>query len=545
METTENPGGVKYMQVYTTEVLIIGAGGAGLSAAIAARKCGREVLVVSKYGPGAATCTTVSQGHFTHSRDDFTAERHYFVSMQSGRDINNGDLLNYLTEKAEEEINSLPELGIVLKKKPGGSQCYSKSPIVRGPALVKPLTDYAREIGVRFFDSFLAWEIVKIDGRAAGIWGLQMSTGEPIVFQASSIVLAAGGGGAIFSRSNNPSSITGDGYAMALRSGLSLLDMEFIQCYPLYASFTKTKQQDVFIPSVLGDVSTLVNAEGEDLYEKYKLVKPIGTKSRDLASRAIMLEGQSVFLDFTNTKEEHWKLAEKQFGTEETSFIRTWLESVLPEDKRLLPVLPIVHFFMGGVKIDQRGRTELEGLFAAGEVTGGLHGANRLGGNALTEVIVFGKLAGTEAAAFSEGSSVCTTEIDINKIEDDIDNMIESLLTAGRNLVELQNMRDKLKQLMWEHVGIIRSEESLLKAQKAISLLEDEAFGWNKAGLAKALEFKNMLLVSKIITATALNRRESRGAHYRSDFPNELQDWKCHSMVRILPNGHIQIEKLK
>lgn len=528
------------MKLFSTDVLVVGSGTAGLTAAIAAKKAGKKVLVVSKTAPGAATCSIVSHANFSHSSAGFSKEKHRMVSWKIGQGLNCPDLLDALIDNAENAVMELKSFGVNLVERQGGSYCPGKTPFSHGSSLVIPLVNYAKSSGVEFLSQVFIWEVLTDEQRVLGAWGVGMQDDEPILITAPAVILATGGGGALYKRSNNPSTITGDGYAIALRLGLPLIDMEFIQFYPLYTAFDSEMKKGLFIPPVVGEVALLVNRRNENLVEKYQMPRPIAVKSRDLASRAIMSEG-SAFLDFSSVTDELWEKAAKSFGVDETQSAKQWILKRFANFAKV-PICPVAHFFMGGVQTNSRCETGINGLYVCGEIVGGLHGANRLGGNALSEAILFGKTAGVRAAESPVGKKDEKRCIQLarNAVKQVAKQWDEHL---SNEIVPPSFVYEKISDIMWQHVGVIRNQDGLQTAINQLSGLNKLTLA-DTQGTAKVLEVKNMLLVSQIIAKSALFRTESRGSHYRLDFP--LPDdakWKCHTRVD-LTEGSVSITKL-
>lgn len=525
------------MKTYFTDVLVIGSGATGLSAAIAAREAGKEVLVVSKYHPGAATCTAMSEGIFRVSENTETQERHLQLSSKTGRGLNEPYLLNVLVQESEKEVADMLEKGLAITRKPGSITYPANTPTHKGAYLVKALREYAAKIGVRFGSPVFIYDLAVVNNpsiagrQVVGAWGIAKQTGQPAVFAANSVVLATGGAGALYQRTDNPNSITGDGYAMAARAGLPLIDLEFEQFYPLYTSFPAA--QDSFLPPVIADVGIIINDNNEDLITKYNLQRPIAARSRDLACRAMALEGQ-VYLDFTGASEDVWKKAEKFFSAEETARIKEWFSRKYLRDSKVVPIAPASHFNMGGVVANSWGETGIKGLFAAGELMGGLHGANRLGGNALTETIVFGKRAGQRAALYSSREPVSSPEAIISSLAQE---SMEKLTAAANNNASSllpSQLKKRVAAIMEKYVGVIKCRDGLNEALNSLSRLQQQPLS-PQEGIVGMLEADNILLTARLMAESALYREESRGSHYRSDFPEEHNEaWHCHTLVSLV-----------
>jgi len=527
------------MQIYKSDIIVIGSGGAGLSAAISAARLGKKVLVVSKLSPGAGSSTTVSNSSFRNSCPHYFKEQHYQDTLITGLGLNEVQLVKTLTESGEEEIQALKHMGVPIKEKVSGSYCDGPMPFARGAGIVKPMIAEARALGVEFVYPYLVWDIIEDGGQVAGAWGFEKNTCELAVFVSPVVILATGGAGAIYARTDNTSSITGDGYALILRAGLPLIDMEFVQFYPLYTAFGQ-ERKDAFITPVLGEVAPLVNKAGEEISQKYQIERPLAVKSRDRTCQALMLEGEA-YLDFTDVNENDWEQAARLFDRNNAVLGRKWLERKYLNTMTKIPIKPVNHFFMGGVKVDTWGNTSLPGLLAAGEVTGGLHGANRLEGNALTEAFVFGKRAGLKAATLlNEQGNIIKDEDTIIKIA------LNSALTlenqgAFTGSALLEETKQRFREIMWQGTGIIRNKESLTGVLDEVEEMKTLPININSHGVP-ALEFKNMLLVGEAITRAALFRTESRGSHFRTDYPErDDANWLFHSSI-TLANDRISVK---
>jgi len=319
--------------------------------------------------------------------------------------------------------------------------------------------------------------------------------------------------------------MTGDGYAMAFRAGLKLRDMEFVQFYPLGLAdraFTRT------VPPGFAEVGRVVNDLGEDLPAKYGLKdRPLAVRSRDLLSRALFLEwaaGRRTMIDLTSVPEE--ELAANPF-------MRSFLRHL--GGRRVLEVLPACHHFMGGLLVDPRCRTGLQGLFACGEVVGGIHGANRLGGNALSDCLVFGAIAGREAAAFAREAELVADEEPAGEM---LERARQGVEDAPARTGEPAELMAAVRELMWARVGIVRDREGLEEALEGLEGLGERPLRARPGReLMEAFEARNALLVARLVAYAALLREESRGAHYRSDWPEARDDWLKSVVLEEGPGG--------
>ncbi|MFO8031759.1 MAG: FAD-dependent oxidoreductase [Desulfohalobiaceae bacterium] len=524
-----------------TDVLVLGSGLAGLCAAVYCRRQGLDVLVCSKSKPGLGSCSAISQGHFRASIGDFGPEEHKNLTLQAGKGLNQLDKLQALTENAARDVQELQEFGVTLAGRAKGYDCQAKQLGLEGRCITRPMTRQAESLGVRFQAPFFAWRIAVQDNRAVGVWGFEPGKEEPVLLTCRSLILATGGAGSIYAQTDNPQGMIGDGYALSLEAGLSLMDMEFVQFYPLCTGQSRTS---LLLPPLLGEVGTLENAQAEDIVSKYGIqTRPLAIAARDELCQAMALEAEAglVFPDGSlrlrlQQKDSIWREARKTFGVQSTQALRSWAEKLAAKQQGSISIKPAAHFCMGGIAGQADAGTPIQGLFAAGEVTGGLHGANRLGGNALAETAVFGKLAAQGAA-----QAACDLQDPHwSKLEPAPQFSTPPVEDPGQSISQL---RQKLQMLIWLHAGILRSKESLESGLKELDVLKTEFERHAPAPRSriKALELANMLQVAKAILTAALAREESRGSHYRSDFPHTDQALDKHIYPR-LQEGRLQLD---
>jgi fumarate reductase (CoM/CoB) subunit A len=530
----------------TCDVLIIGGGGAGLRAAIEAKHAGADVLLVSKAKVGYANNTYIAKAIISVSGwgDQRDGGRvHLEDTVKGGRFLNDPELVSAMVEAAKTEISFLEKCGVVFAKKEGRFEIeqiagHSFPRQVRGQHrtgsdLILPLKQYAEKIGVRFVDRVFITRLFSSDNRVAAASGISHD-GQFLVFTAKSVVLTTGGFGQVYLHTNNAAGITGDGQALALELGLPLKDMEFVQFYPTAAGRLGTR---LILSEVLvmAEGAILRNRAGEDIAVKHGLNDPMRL-TRDRLAQAIMRElmaGRGVdggiIMDLSPIAEE--RLAP----------LATLLPSTWQPDQKTLVVAPTTHFCMGGIVIDKNAETSLAGLFAAGETTGGIHGANRLGGNALCEIFTFGRIAGQRAAAGSKEMGP------VNPPGEMIDHEKARLESRfGGNGENPKVLCRSLKEIMWLKAGILRDPEGLSEALEKISHIGSkaaEASIGKMSDLIRCLELENMLLLSEVVCQAALLRDESRGSHYRTDCPEEDNDrWLRNIVVKKGETGLIYSE---
>jgi fumarate reductase (CoM/CoB) subunit A len=525
------------LNIIPCDVLVIGGGGSGLRAAIAARERGVDVVLVSKSRVGYGNNTYISKGTFAaaagwgNSRDN--PDVHLRDSVIGGRLINDQKLLKLVTQGVVSQIEFLQRCGVRFYEQGGRigvvhtpGHSYPRHVHGRersGRDFIIPLRAYAERIGVRLMDRAFITRLIRSGGRIAGATGITRD-GTFLGFSASSIVLATGGFAGTYLHNNNAAGITGDGCALAFELGVPVKDMEFIQFYPtaLGALGSRLFLYEAFIFEA---GAVLRNALGDDIIAKYALNDPMAM-TRDRLTRAIMqeiLEGRGitggVTVDVSTVPEE------------ELTALRHLLPAARTPGEVELIVSPTAHFCMGGISTDENAETIVSGLFAAGEVCAGVHGANRLGGNALSEVFAMGGVAGQRAAQKaleSDKPDLQEKEVLAEK------ERLESLLSAEG--VDLREIRRDLKDVMWRRAGIIREKDGLegaLGTNKLIAGCLNEVRAREYGEVIRYLELKNMVLISEMVCRTALLRTESRGAHYRSDYPEEDNDnWLKNILIR-------------
>ena len=506
------------------DVLVIGGGGAGLRAAIESRRAGADVLLVSKSRAGYANNTYIAKAIIAVSgwgdpRDGSRVHRE--DTVKGGRFMNDPELVSVMADEAKSEISFLETCGVAFAKKEGRFQTdyiagHSFPRHVRGEHrtgsdLTLPLKQYAKKIGVRFLDRVFITRLFSSGDRIVAASGISHD-GRFLVFSAGSVILATGGFGQLYLHTNNAAGIAGDGQALALHLGLPLKDMEFVQFYPTAAGRFGNRLI-LYEALVLREGALLKNRAGEDIILKHGLKDPMQL-TRDRLAQAIMREilaGEDVdggmIMDLSPIAEERLAL------------LAALLPSTWSAEGKPLLVSPTTHFCMGGIMINRNAETSINGLFAAGEVSSGVHGANRLGGNALCEVFTFGGIAGRRAAARAE-------EMGLTDAPGEMVGHEKARLEAHfrEKGVDPKIMSRSLKETMWFRAGVLRDPEGLGQALEKLSDIRSkvtEASIGKMTDLIRVLELENMLLISEAVCRAALLRSESRGSHYRTDCPAE------------------------
>jgi fumarate reductase (CoM/CoB) subunit A len=499
---------------YTTDVLVIGSGGAGLRAAIEADARGADVIIVSKSPTGMKSASVVTNGWFRAAVGGVTKEEHYKATMAGGKDINDTALVKVMVEEGEERIMELEKYGMALQTHNGMVSC-GDDPKSRGLGFILPMVNYLKGKGVKLVENCLITKLLKVEGKVVGAVGIQ---NEPVVFKAKAVVLATGGSGGLYTRTDVPISMTGDGYALAYEVGAVLRDMEFVQFLPVGLAEPGQPLIPVYGPVV--EEGRIINIDGEDLVKKHNITaRPLALMSRDLLSRALMREvadGKGVdgaaLIDATAVIKEHGMELFQNQGH------RNVMEAVKVAE-RPIKVAPLCHFVMAGVRMTPDGETNVPGLYVAGEVTGGVHGANRIGGNAMTDIIVFGARAGAAATKYAEGKSIvdASPDAEVKRIK------------AKTGEGEPEDLHGKLRKLMWTHVGVVRSGEKLIEALNMLAVLgveADSSKGADTAAVKRLLEAEMAIMASVLTAKAALAREESRGTHFRLDYPESSDEWK-------------------
>jgi len=522
------------MEIVKTDVLVIGGGGAGMRAALAAREKGAEVLLVSKTPLGKSTCTYLSGGAFSLAVEGMSREMHFKLTLQAGKGINDPEFAKILVEEAPERVRELERFGLKGAWRKGLFACLGKAPSWGAP-LTDALADSARERGIAEKPWVIIFDLLAEEGKIKGALGFEFRKGVPIAFLSRATVLANGGGGALYPRNDNPVRTTGDGYALAFQAGCRLRDMEFVQFIP--NGLAEEGSPGFLLAPLLADAGRIVNSSGDDVLQKYQIVdKPVAVRCRDTFSQAIIKEeerGEKVYLDLRGLSDEDWP--KDNLAVSQKRMLRDRFSCA----SRILRISPTVHFFMGGISTEPDGGTEIPGLFAAGEVVGGLHGANRMGGNALSEIIVFGYRAGAAAAEWAlTGKQSGAPE---SLIQSRWQGFLKKWKSNGKGLTP-KALRKRMGEILWNQGGILREEKELRAGLEELKKMKAEDLPWAASETPKEIlekiEVDNGLWVAEMILNSALLRRESRGAHYRKDFSvTDDRNWKGNIFLKKSGKG--------
>lgn len=540
-----------------TDVAIIGSGAAGLYASIRAMEKGLRVLVLDKglIGKSGSTVSAASMAAVGpwHSPGD-SQDIHFMDTIQAGQRLNNQVLVRMFVEDLPRRIMELESWGLVLDHEKDGRHFVDaraghsfRRNLARsdriGLGVIRTLWRKAIQLGLRSQPDATAIRLLTRDGHVVGVVAVNGRSGELMTIRARTVVLATGGIGQLYPITTNGNQMTGDGLAMALSAGVILKDMEQVQFFP--ACLVHPEAAKGF-PVGLLEHSKIFNANNERFMTRYDPER-MERATRDVNSQAFYSEIRAgrgtehggVFLDARDVPESILQNFQHEY--------EFCLRSGFDLRKTMVEVAPAAHFFMGGVEINQACETNIEGLFAAGEVAAGVHGANRLSGNSLGDTLVLGSLAGQKASMYAMAQEEA---LKINPNQVAIEKERLSVVLSGKRKeprpVELKRM---IQDLMWEKVGVIRDQSSLssaldrlndIKRELADVGLDSRSSNLNKE-LNSYLEVESMLLVAQAIASSALHREESRGAHFREDYPNQNDTLWLRNVVLSLNKDQFEI----
>ncbi len=527
------------------DVLIIGSGGAGLTAALEIKNSCDNVVVLSKTYPTASQ-TCQAQGGINAVLNDSidTEQNHILDTLKSAHNLGDEETIKYMCQNSSKTIKWLDDIGVpfsrdeknnIAQRTLGGASnpraCYSSD--YTGLKILHTLYDTCLKNGINFINEHMLLNFIVIDEVVKGITALNIETSEVIQILAKKVIIASGGYSGIYNQyTTNSTATTGEVISAALRAGCKLENMEYVQFHP-----TSLKDSCILISeSARGEGGYLVDSNGERFVDELK--------PRDIVARAIynkIESGKDVFLDLRHLgKEKILKTMPQEYDLC-VNFINLKL------DEDLIPIKPAAHYTMGGIKVDINGKTNIKNLYAIGECSSnGVHGANRLGGNSLLEIITFGKLVASNVL------------IDINGIEEDLTNEYDILLKdkdfissifKKENKLNLYIEKESLGKLFYKKVGLFRDEDGLNIVLDEIDKLnekiceigiDDKSKIYN-TNLKEYIELVNIIELSKIIVLSALDRKESRGAHYRIDYKDENKLYSKSTIIQKI-NENIIIE---
>ena len=530
------------IKTISTDVLIIGSGGAGSRAAIEVDDAGLKATIVSKGLSFRSGCTGMAEGGYnavfkTVDKDD-SIEAHIHDTLKGGSYLNDEKLVNILVNESPKRLIDLENYGALfdrqesgeIDQRPFGGQTYRRTCYQgdrTGAELLNALKEEIIKRDIECIEEVMITSLVSDGNEIIGACGLDLKDSSLIYFQSKATILASGGAGQLFPVTSNTFQKNGDGFAIAYRAGANLVDMEQIQFHPTGMVAPESKKGVLVTEAVRAEGGKLKNKDGERFMSKYAPEK-MELATRDVVARSIyreIIEGRGtekggVYLDISHLDDDY---IDDKLETMVLQF-----ENVGVDIKHgSIEVAPTAHHFMGGLKINTDGSSSLKNLFGAGEVCGGVHGANRLGGNALADTQVFGKIAGESASKTAKKNSFKTNE---EMVENEA-SRIEGLIKKGS--IKPNEFKNSIKKLMWEKVSIVRNEKDLNEALKRLNEMQNELKDLDvsdkkqyNTDLVTALEVINMVEICILIVKSAILRRESRGAHFRSDFPESNDKWK-------------------
>ncbi len=530
------------IKTISTDVLIIGSGGAGSRAAIEVDDAGLKAIIVSKGLSFRSGCTGMAEGGYNAvfkavDKDD-SIEAHFKDTLKGGSYLNDKKLVEILVNESPKRLIDLENYGALfdrqesgeIDQRPFGGQSYRRTCYQgdrTGAELLNALKEEIIKRNIECIEEVMITSLITDGEQVIGATGLDLKDSSLIYFKAKAVVLASGGAGQLYPVTSNTFQKNGDGFAIAYRAGANLVDMEQIQFHPTGMVAPESKKGVLVTEAVRAEGGKLINKDGERFMSKYAPEK-MELATRDVVARSIyqeIIEGRGtekggVYLDISHLDDDY--IDEKL----ETMVLQ--FENVGVDIKHgPIEVAPTAHHFMGGLKINEDASTSLKNLFGAGEVCGGVHGANRLGGNALADTQVFGRIAGIGASKAAKESELKTNDEQVNAEA----SRIEGLIKKGS--IKPREFKNNIKNLMWEKVAIVREEKTLNEALKQLQEMQNNLSELDVSDtkqynedLVTALEVINMVEICILTVKSAILRRESRGAHFRSDFPETNDAWK-------------------
>ncbi len=539
MQTDGHANGAAGHEVREHDVLIIGAGGAGLRAAIAATEQGLSVGVLTKSLLGKAH-TVMAEGGIAASLGNVDSEdgwrTHFMDTMKSGKFINNWRMAEIFAKEAPDRVYELEQWGALfnrtpegkISQRPFGAHTYRRLCHVgdrTGLEMIRTLQEKVLATDTKVYMETTVVKLFKNGDRVVGALAYTRESGKFIHFKAKAVVMATGGWGRIYKVTSNSWEGTGDGVVLAYDAGAELVDMEMVQFHPTGMVWPPGVRGLLVTEGVRGEGGLLKNSEGERYMERYDKER-MELSSRDVVARANyteVTEGRGsphggVYLDITHLG---YAGIMKKLPTMHEQFLKL---ADIDISKEPMEVFPTVHYTMGGVKVDSETcATNVPGLFAAGEVAGGLHGANRLGGNSLSDLLVFGRRAGLHAAEYAQAHPA-PPGVDPGQVEAATGAMLTPFEGDGRE--NPYAIHADLEDCMQDLVGIIRTGAELERAldgieqlRRRLSRVTVQGNRQYNPGWHLALDLHSMLTVAEAVTRSAIERRESRGGHTRDDYP--------------------------
>jgi succinate dehydrogenase/fumarate reductase flavoprotein subunit len=526
------------------DVIIVGGGIAGLMAAIEAKDEGNKVAIISKGNIFKSNSSMASGGinAVLDTKNTSEINQHIQDTLNSANGIGNKKAITYMCKEASKIIDKLVEYGVdfdrdennKINQRPFGGGSSNRTCYVgdkTGSAITLSLIKKAKKIGITFLPNNFVLNLARYQDRISGIIALNRENSQVMIYSSKAVVLAGGGYAGIYrGYSTNAPDYTGDLLAVCLRAGLCLKDMEFVQFHP--TGFAKTNY--LVTEAARGEGGYLINSDGNRFINELE--------TRDKVARAILAEQlgkKKVFLDLRHLGLE--KIQQKLPSLYNAALMQKGVN--LAEE--ILEITPVAHYTMGGVDVNMT-ESEIKGLFICGEMaSNGVHGANRLGGNSLLEGCVFGNLAGKNAKEYAKENEY--SPIDYNTVIKDIE--IVDFIFQGDSTKNFNAIRISLGKCLFEKVGIIKNEKSLVIAFDYIKYLRQISYNLhcinkeknNNVELIAILELRNALEISEALILCSQKRCESRGAHFRDDYPEMLKKFNKSFVVKELKKGYFKI----
>ena len=549
-------------ETHEHDVLIIGAGGAGLCAAIAALGQGATVGVVCKSLLGKAH-TVMAEGGIAAAManvdqaDDWRT--HFRDTMRGGKFLNNWRMAQIHAQEAPDRVHELEQWGALFDRTSDGEilqRAFGGHTFKRlchvgdrtGLEMIRTLQDRGVHLGIDVYMECAVTRLLKDGDRVAGAFAYWRETGRFVVFKAKSVVIATGGIGKAWRITSNSWEYTGDGMALAYDAGAELMDMEFVQFHPTGMVWPPGVQGILVTEAVRGEGGVLRNKNGERFMERYDPDK-MELSTRDVVARAIYTEAKE------GRGTEHGG-AYLDISHKPADYVKRKLPSMYHQFRELadvditkgpMEVGPTCHYMMGGIRVEaETAAATVPGLFAAGEAAAGLHGANRLGGNSLSDLLVFGRRAGLAAA--ERAGSTGSVNIDPQQIDEASNEMLAPFARGEGE--SPYRIHQALQDAMQSYVGIFRSEEDLGKGLSELQAFKERASrlrvegsrlfnpGWHLAR-----DLKSMLTVSEAVALSAVERKESRGAHSRIDYPNYDETWGKQNNIALRDGDRMEVKQ--
>ena len=545
-----------------TDVLVVGSGGAGMYAAIGAARNGADVILADKSmisRGGATIMAQMTTAAALGEQEPDSWQKHLEDTLEAGRGLCNEELSAILCEEAIDRIREMDDWKVGWARKddkitgvmaPGHSvpRCVYVDFLNTGPAVAKCLrTQVARADTVMRVSGLAINDVVVDDGVVVGAVGWNLEDETPVTVAANAVILAAGGLTRLYARNSASVNMNGDAYAMALRAGADLIDMEFPQFFPIGHLAPRLVGMDPIMwdPFRYKLGGRLFNAEGEEFLHRYGGEDAEKyTTTRDIISYGITKENEAgratenggVHLSFQHIPEDDLREA---FGPVIDKLAKNGIDLT----KRTIEVSPIAHYHMGGIRVNRQMETGIPGLYGAGEAVGGANGANRLSGNAIPEAFVFGERAGKFAADYARGRNRSWSDAAAEEHLERLKSVIGRQTDANGEKAALGEMWAELQKLMWDQVGVLRTGDKMTAALTRIQDMRNELDGIAPADdtgfnmtLQDWYDLRSALLTAESVTLAAINRTESRGAHQREDF-EEIDPAQTHNQRLRLDGG--------